>query len=103
PLHVPVPDRGEDEQAEGQMLRRNTVAAYRPARMGGQCAEHQAEMLGLLRCRLLAPDTVPLQTEGGERRGLEADQFRHFHGEDRWGVYNAGSQVGVGERSAVFV
>lgn len=48
---------------------------YSCARVGGQRAKHQAEMLDLLRCRLLAPDTVPLQAECGERRGLEPDQL----------------------------
>lgn len=60
-------------------------------------------MLDLLRCRLLAPDTVTLQTKCGERRGLEPDKLGHFHGQDGWGVDDAGSQVRIGERGAVFI
>ncbi len=75
PLHVPVPDAGEDEQAESEMTEGNAMALDLALGTGGERAEHQPEMLDLLVGGLLAPDAGALEADAGERRGLEAQEF----------------------------
>lgn len=97
PLQIPVPDAGEDQQTEGQMAERHAATFDDAGGGGGQCAEHQAEVLDLLGGGLLTPHPVPLETDSRERRGLEADQVCHLHGKPRRCIDDTRQEIRVFE------
>lgn len=53
-------------------------------------------MLDLLGCRLLAPDTVALITEGRQRRRLEPDEIGHLLGQPGRRIERRTRKVGSG-------
>jgi len=77
-LEIPIPDLREDHHGEGQELGIDAKALDLAFRRSGKSTEPEAEVLDLLRGGFLPPDPIPLETECGEGRGLEAQDFRHL-------------------------
>lgn len=93
----------QDQEPDGQLAERNAIAFDRALRRCSQGTEHQAKMFDLLRSRFLSPDAVSLESEGCQRRRLESNEVRHFHGEPGRGVDHTGEKIGIVDHRALVV